>query len=396
MGGAGAHRAPHGWHLHNHCGGRPFSWLLTRLGALQGLENWLVGFEHNIVLFMLIFLSIILVAGMLADIVANLIILGPTLLAAAEKVGLSDTQASMVICVGFLLGTVTPPVGICYFAASRIAEEQLERVAVNLLPFIGTASAANYGGFHKTFEVMALPYIFKDDASAQKVLDDYLFETLDKISTEHDKMKVLAVVPFLGFRQLETNVGEIRTPKDLKGTKIRVTKSPLDGALLRSWGAVTTPVAWAETYDAVQQKVVRGLYVQKSVHAMMKFHEVAPYVTLTGGAWTPMLVFMDLKKFNSLPKWGQEALDKAAADLRSKVFEIDARYAAKMGAENVGKVNYYSPEDAELDEWRNASARAWLVGKKLKLYEVDQALKILNSQSGLESFVEQLKKVRAL
>jgi len=73
---------------------------------------------------------------MLADIVANLIILGPSLLAAAEKVGISDTQAAMVICVGFLLGTVTPPVGICFFTAARIAEEKLEKVAYALLPFI--------------------------------------------------------------------------------------------------------------------------------------------------------------------------------------------------------------------------------------------------------------------
>ena len=115
----------------------PFSWLLTRLGALQGLENWLVGFQSDPILFMAVFLAIILVAGMLADIVANLIILGPTLLAAAEKAGISDTQASMVICVGFLLGTVTPPVGICYFAAARIAEEKLENVAAGLLPFLG-------------------------------------------------------------------------------------------------------------------------------------------------------------------------------------------------------------------------------------------------------------------
>jgi tripartite ATP-independent transporter DctM subunit len=115
----------------------PFSWLLTSLGALQGLEAWLVGFEQNRLLFMVAFLAVILVAGMLADIVANLIILGPTLLAAAEKIGISDTQASMVICVGFLLGTVTPPVGICYFTAARIAEEKLEKVAVGLLPFIG-------------------------------------------------------------------------------------------------------------------------------------------------------------------------------------------------------------------------------------------------------------------
>ena len=114
----------------------PFSWLMTRLGALEGLKTWLIGFESSPALFVVVFLAIILVAGMLADIVANLIILGPTLLAAAEKVGMSDTQASMVICIGFLLGTVTPPVGICYFTAAHIAQEKLERVAVSLLPFI--------------------------------------------------------------------------------------------------------------------------------------------------------------------------------------------------------------------------------------------------------------------
>lgn len=114
----------------------PFSWLLTRLGALQGLETWLLQFQSEPVLFMLAFLAIIVVAGMLADIVANLIILGPTLLKVAAAVGMSETQASMVICVGFLMGTVTPPVGICYFAAARIASEKLERVALAMLPFI--------------------------------------------------------------------------------------------------------------------------------------------------------------------------------------------------------------------------------------------------------------------
>lgn len=114
----------------------PFSWLLTRLGALQGLEHWLLSFQQEPVLFLVALLAIIIVAGMLADIVANLIILGPTLLSVATVAGLSETQASMVICVGFLMGTVTPPVGICYFAAARIASEKLERVAVAMLPFI--------------------------------------------------------------------------------------------------------------------------------------------------------------------------------------------------------------------------------------------------------------------
>ncbi len=261
---------------------------------------------------------------------------------------------------------------------------------------IGTALVANYGGFHKTYEVLTLPYIFKDDAAAKMVLESFLFDTLDKISVSRDKMKILAVVPLLGFRNLETNVGVIKTPKDLRGVKIRVTKSPLDGALLRSWGAVATPVAWAETYDAVQQKVVRGLYIQKSVHAMMKFHEVSKYVTMTGGAWTPMVIFMSMKKYDSLPGWAQTALDKAAAELRAKAFDIDAKYASKMGAKNAHKVNYYAPNESEMAQWRAASTKAWLVGKKLKLYDPALARKILESQSGLDGMIKALEKAGAL
>ncbi len=209
-------------------------------------------------------------------------------------------------------------------------------------------------------------------------------------------MKILAVVPFLGFRQLETNVGVIRTPKDLRGVKIRVTKSPLDGALLRAWGAVSTPVAWAETYDAIQQKVVRGLYIQKSVHAMMKFHEVSKYVTLTGGAWTPMVIFMDQKRFEKLPQWARDAVDKAAADLRNQSFAIDQKYAAKMGAKNVPKVDYYQPTAEEMAQWRNAAAKAWLVARKLKLYDPAMARRILDAQSGMDGFISQLDKTGAL
>ena len=261
---------------------------------------------------------------------------------------------------------------------------------------IGTASVSNYGGFHKTYEVLTLPYIFADDDSAQKVLDGFLFDELNEVSVSRDKMKILAVVPFLGFRQLETNVGVIRTPDDLRGIKIRVTKSPLDGALLRAWGAVSTPVAWAETYDAVQQKVVRGLYIQKSVHAMMKFHEVSEYVTLTGGAWTPMVIFMDQKRFEGLPQWAQDAVDKAAADLRARSFAIDQEYAGKMGAKNVAKIDYYQPTPEEMAQWRNAAAKAWLVAGKLKLYDPALARRILDAQSGMDEFINQLDKSGAL
>ncbi|MDB3935238.1 TRAP transporter substrate-binding protein [Granulosicoccus sp.] len=261
---------------------------------------------------------------------------------------------------------------------------------------IGTSSVSNYGGFHKTLEILTLPYIFSDNEAAQKILSEFLFDELQQKSSEEDNMKVLAVVPFLGFRQLETNVGPIREPKDLNGVKIRVTTSPLDGALLRAWGAVSTPIAWSETYDAIQQKVVSGLYVQQPVHAMMKFHEVTKYVTLTDGAWTPMMIFMDRNRFEELPVWAQEAVDKAAADIREQSFAIDQEYIKNIGEANADKAEFYTPTAEEATEWRNASAEAWLVASKLKLYDPALARRILESQSGTEEFVSQLDELGVL
>ncbi len=141
---------------------------------------------------------------------------------------------------------------------------------------------------------------------------------------------------------------------------------------------------------------MRGLYIQKSVHAMMKFHEVSEYVTLTGGAWTPMVIFMDQKRFEGLPQWAQDAVDKAAADLRARSFAIDQEYAAKMGAKNVAKINYYQPTPEEMAQWRNAAAKAWLVAAKLKLYDPALARRILDAQSGMDEFINQLDKSGAL
>jgi tripartite ATP-independent transporter DctM subunit len=114
----------------------PVSWLLNQIGALQGLSDWLTGLAGDRVLFITALVAFIFVAGMLMDAVANIIVLGPTLVTACVAAGFPPIQAGLVVTVGFLMGTVTPPVGISYFMAAYIADERLEPVAVALIPFI--------------------------------------------------------------------------------------------------------------------------------------------------------------------------------------------------------------------------------------------------------------------
>ncbi len=47
-------------------------------------------------------------------------------------------------------------------------------------------------------------------------------------------------------------------------------------------------------------------------------------------------------------------------------------------------------------QWRNAAARAWLVARKLKLYDPAMARRILDAQSGMDGFISQLDKTGAL
>ena len=114
----------------------PFAWVLTRLGALDSLQAWLLGFADTPFLFAMVLLGVILLAGMIMDAAANIIVLGPVLVAVCGAAGYEPVQAALVIVVGFLLGTVTPPVGVCYFTATAIAQCRLEQSAIALTPFL--------------------------------------------------------------------------------------------------------------------------------------------------------------------------------------------------------------------------------------------------------------------
>lgn len=114
----------------------PFTWLLTRLGALELLESWLLSFAGNPVSFSVALLAVIIIAGLFMDASANVIVLGPLLVPACVTAGFAPVQAALVVVVGFLLGTVTPPVGVCYFTAAAISHAKLEEVAFALLPFL--------------------------------------------------------------------------------------------------------------------------------------------------------------------------------------------------------------------------------------------------------------------
>ena len=128
----------------------PFSWLLTSLGAINDLEGWLLGLADSRVTFILAVMFFIFLLGMVMDSAVNIIIVGPVLVSVMAKAGFPEVQAAVVVIVGFLIGSVTPPVGVAYFTSATIAQVRLEKVAVALIPYLA-------GLFLLLFFILVIP-----------------------------------------------------------------------------------------------------------------------------------------------------------------------------------------------------------------------------------------------
>ena len=84
---------------------------------------------------------------------------------------------------------------------------------------------------------------------------------------------------YAGYRVLSNSKHPVKTMADLEDIVVRVPKNEIMIDTYNAWGNNPTPMAWSETFTALQQGVVDGQdtpYI--TIHAM-KFYEVQKYIT---------------------------------------------------------------------------------------------------------------------
>ena len=83
--------------------------------------------------FILIFAFLVAV-GMFMDAVAAIFILIPVLLPAIVRIGIDPIHFVVVTVIALALGLITPPVGVCLFAAAQISDMRIETIVRASLP----------------------------------------------------------------------------------------------------------------------------------------------------------------------------------------------------------------------------------------------------------------------
>lgn len=161
-------------------------------------------------------------------------------------------------------------------------------------------------------DVISLPWMFADEADADKKLDGPAGDKIKEILKEKN-IQVLAIGEN-GFRQITNSKREIKTPADLVGLKIRVPLINMYVSLYKLLGADPVAMNFAEVFTSLQQKTIDGQENPLDLIYSSKFQEVQKYITLWNYSYDCLFLSINKDKFDTLDKKTQDLLSTAAKE----------------------------------------------------------------------------------
>lgn len=209
------------------------------------------------------------------------------------------------------------PNGSLYGGDPSAAVKQLEAGSLDML----LLSTSLYANFESKFNAISVPYLFDDT----KQFTDYLNsdvggELLEGLSS----MGIKGVGYWTrSFRQITNAVRPIYEPSDLAGVKLRVPNNPLWVDFFKEAGAVPTPMAFGEVYNALQLRTIDGQENPADVPLSAKFYEVQDYISLTNHMADGWIMGMNIGKYNSLTDAQRTVIDEVTQEMQGWKVDYD-------------------------------------------------------------------------
>jgi len=176
----------------------------------------------------------------------------------------------------------------------------------------GIVSPAHMSTFSKAAPFIDAPFLFRDLAHWNKVLDsDILKPIADEVAKNADVM--LIGYAGGGTRNIFVNKA-VRNLAEIKGLKVRVQGAPIWSRTFAAAGMSPTVIAYNEVYNAIQNNVIAAGENEAAGVESMKFYEVAPHLAMTQHAITIRPICFSGKTFAKCPKDLQDAIIKAGRE----------------------------------------------------------------------------------
>ncbi len=271
-------------------------------------------------------------------------------------------------------------VSVDLFPNGQLGSEQdtVNNASMGLLD-LSVLAINNITPFSPTVGVMTLPYVIQSPEDARTLTQGEIGQEMVDNTIRDAGVRILGWA-YSGCRRLTNSARPVASPEDLDGLVIRVPKNEIMISAYQSWGVNPNPLAWSETFTALQQGVVDGQDNPYITIDAMKFYEVQDHVTDSCYVFSMEPLIMGEGMFQSLSEeqqqWvleaAQEATDHSYEYLLAQEDAIKTRLVEEHGMEIT------EPADGE-QAWIEQATAIWpdfydSIGGKAKLDEALAAL----------------------
>lgn len=218
-------------------------------------------------------------------------------------------------------------------------------------------ASAQFASQYEPMTVVDAWYMFNDTDHLMKFYspDCEVYQTLCEGLKEACNIDSLAPI-YYGARHMTANT-PLNSVSDLKGLKMRVASDPMPTAFFEAMGATPTPVAYNETYLALQQNVADGEENPAASITSMKFYEVQKTLNLTAHQYQMLTIYMSVPSEEKLSDAQMEAVRKAAAQAAEEHNAVAFDQEQEIIDALKDKIEVVTPSD--LDSFKEACAAVY-------------------------------------
>ena len=233
------------------------------------------------------------------------------------------------------------------YAAMQLGgeKEAIEQAQIGALQ-LARVSVGALGPVVDDLNVFNLPFLFRDTAHMEKVIDGPIGDELLAKVTDSPQTRLIGLCWMdAGARSLYDTKQPIRSIDDLKGLKVRVMGNPMFVDMMNALGGNGVAMGYDQVFSALQTGVVDGAENNPPSFVFDNHYQVAKHYTLTEHLIVPEILVFSRRTWETLSADDQALLKKvgreAQLDERELWHQTEQQAFDKMRASGVDiiKVN---------------------------------------------------------
>ena len=197
-------------------------------------------------------------------------------------------------------------------------KEMIEQAQVGALQ-IARISVGPMGPIVPELNVFNLPFMFRDDAHMEKVIDGAIGDEMLKKLTDHPTANLIGLCWMnAGTRNVYNSKHPITTVEDLKGLKIRMMGNPVFVDTMNSLGGNGVAMGFDQLINAMQTGVVDGAENNYPTYESGQHYRYAKFYSRTGHLMIPEILVYSKKSWESLSKDDQALIMKLSKEAQQE------------------------------------------------------------------------------